>query len=275
MYTTGVLVLILTSVRASLGTKELRHLHEGWEIVVIHEGAAIIGGESWRHVLTPGDAVLFHAGSLHGARAIGRQYVRTAIHFLPHAVDDDVAQALMRHSNRPLFGTLGESGDPAAAKLLRRLIDIAQEPGAAREATALMRELLSRNLHETLHPQSPSLPQPLVNVMRYMVTSVHERASIGDLADRAYVSEGHLRRLFMTHVGCSAQKFWLRLKVEHACDLLLRGATADEAGAATGFESRSGFIRAFRRITGLSPSSYRSAVKAGYRFPKPFRPHII
>src|SRR5690606_38088540 len=137
----------------------------------------------------------------------------------------DKAALLAFHDSRVLLGIEQKPPDRIANFLVDELQErlLRREPGAA--------------------PYPATLPSPLGGVLRYLVEGVGHKETIRDVAKRFFVSEGHLRRMFLQYLGCPLQRFWLYVKVEHACDLLLRDMSAYEVSEATGFQSRSGFIR--------------------------------
>lgn len=83
--------------------------------------------------------------------------------------------------------------------------------------------------------------------------------SVPALAERAALSERHLARLFAEHVQTTPGRFVERVRVEAARDLLERGATpVDAIAPAVGFGSAETMRRAFLRVLGVTPSSYRA-----------------
>ena len=82
--------------------------------------------------------------------------------------------------------------------------------------------------------------------------------ALPDLARRCAMSPATLRRTFHRTLGCSPRDLALRLRVQHAAELLRRPATSVLAAAlASGFASANGLTRRFRAVLGVSPRSWR------------------
>ncbi len=86
-----------------------------------------------------------------------------------------------------------------------------------------------------------------------------ERVSLADLAGAAGITPARLCRSFARQVGLPPHAYHLRLRIERAKQLLLRGQPVARVAAATGFADQSHLGRHFRRIVGATPARYRAA----------------
>lgn len=68
--------------------------------------------------------------------------------------------------------------------------------------------------------------------------------------DRRYLS-----RLFKETSGCSIQEYLIRVRLEEAERLLLRGCSVKEAARLTGYDDVSNFSKLFKKRTGKTPVS--------------------
>ncbi len=79
------------------------------------------------------------------------------------------------------------------------------------------------------------------------------------LARRCGLSPPTLRRAFHAAFGCSPRDYALRLRVQHAAELLRRpGASVTAVALACGFASANGLARRFRSVLGTSPRRWRT-----------------
>jgi transcriptional regulator GlxA family with amidase domain len=86
------------------------------------------------------------------------------------------------------------------------------------------------------------------------------------LAQRASLSERHLRRLFAEQTGTTPARFTERIRVEAARDLLADTATPiDTIAANCGFGSAETMRRAFLRVLGVGPAEYRARFRSSAR----------
>ncbi len=82
--------------------------------------------------------------------------------------------------------------------------------------------------------------------------------TVAEVAGRVGVSRSCLYRAFEARYGCSPSDYLIRSRVQRACQLLENTSLPVGAVAASaGFEDHYYFSRAFRRVTGKTPSEYR------------------
>jgi AraC family transcriptional regulator len=98
--------------------------------------------------------------------------------------------------------------------------------------------------------------QPL---LAYAAAHLDEDVSLAALARQARLSSFHLQRIFSAAAGETPKHLTLRLRLGRAAVMLL---TSDDSildmALSCGFQSHEGFIRAFRRRFGITPSAYRA-----------------
>lgn len=91
-----------------------------------------------------------------------------------------------------------------------------------------------------------------------MRTRYADMISQHELADRVGLSRFHFVRSFARHAGVTPAQYLARVRIQKAVELL--GSTdwsIERIGAAVGYSSGSYFIKAFRRLTGRTPGSFR------------------
>ncbi|QDG94778.1 helix-turn-helix transcriptional regulator (plasmid) [Rhizobium sp. NIBRBAC000502774] len=84
--------------------------------------------------------------------------------------------------------------------------------------------------------------------------------SLSDLAREACLSPYHFSRSFHRTLGKTPYQFVLERRIEAAKEKIRRNGKTSlvEIALETGFASQSGFIRAFRKATGQTPSEFRA-----------------
>lgn len=93
----------------------------------------------------------------------------------------------------------------------------------------------------------------------YLNSNVHAQPSVPEIARYCSVSEASIKRIFDKYAGMGIHKYLLKLKIKAAAELLQSGESVSSVSEQLGFNSQSYFSRAFRRETGLMPSSLKAA----------------
>jgi AraC family transcriptional regulator len=95
-------------------------------------------------------------------------------------------------------------------------------------------------------------------VAAYIEDNLAEPISLATLAQLARLSPYHFSRAFKQSFGVPPHRYHTGRRIERAKALLAKPAqSVTEIGFAMGFSEASSFTAAFRRTTGLTPSSYR------------------
>ena len=120
---------------------------------------------------------------------------------------------------------------------------------------------------ESAHPARPvervptrGLPWPrLRRVCDFIQDNLNQRLTLMDLSIVAHMSPFHLARLFKQSTDVPPHRFVLEQRIVWA-SLLVRATRLSIAEVArlVGFRRPSHFTTAFRRMTGITPSAYRS-----------------
>jgi AraC-like DNA-binding protein len=79
---------------------------------------------------------------------------------------------------------------------------------------------------------------------------------LDNISDEACFSKFHFIRLFKKIYGKTPHQYLIAVRIERAKILLGKDIPVTEVCFAVGFESVSSFSGLFRRLTGLSPSTY-------------------
>lgn len=233
------------------------HKHQGVEVLLPHSGHGSAFYEGWSTRLYPGDLVIGQTSAAHGSEG---KFSRTVIHFAPDLTRD-------RHH---LLSGLTHSGGGLRISLtpdaMRRVLWVARELRAlpAQGSLALTRDLLELLLTQIEIARSGSGDDHhrlIRQIIEYMQFNVVRPENLDVLAERFGLSRGHMTDLFVSHVGQPPGEYWLGLRLDHACKLLETRTKISDVALTVGFDSRSGFNRAFKRRFGMSPTEYQAMVR--------------
>lgn len=114
----------------------------------------------------------------------------------------------------------------------------------------------------SLHRSSALPAFRLQQVLKLMDASLEEGINVGKLAAAVEMSEAHFSRLFKGNTGFSPSRYFIRLRLSRAQELL-RGTRRSiiEIGMEVGYTSPSHFAHVFRKETGFSPHEYRERTR--------------
>lgn len=100
------------------------------------------------------------------------------------------------------------------------------------------------------------------DVVRYVQTHFDQSFSLEEIASRCAMSQGSFTREFKQDTGSPLFEFINKVRIRKACELLKQSTkSVMEIAIDVGYNNVSFFNRYFRRIMGMSPTSYRSMAR--------------
>ncbi len=95
--------------------------------------------------------------------------------------------------------------------------------------------------------------------IEYIDANYWRSPSVLDIAEYLGIDRGYLSKLFKEYRGVSPQKYIIEYRMGIAKELLMRdNLTVGDVGRSVGFEDQLAFSKAFKKVTGMSPSLWRS-----------------
>ena len=228
------------------------HHHDLHQLEYAFEGVAQVETSTARYLLPPQQAIWIPAGTEH-CTTLTR--VRTVSVFYD-----------------PVLGL--RAGDRvrvlAVAPVIREMLLHARPWPIDRPSTtpaidrffAVLADLIVESLDQEEILCLPTSRHPLVSrAIQFTTDHQREAVTLTDLCLAIGTSPRSLRRAFATETGMSWRQYLLQSRLLHAMALLAQPQPNVLAVAMTvGFDSTSGFTRAFRRYTGETPLAYRQRV---------------
>lgn len=213
--------------------------------------------------LTPGDVSVFPYGlSIGGATFEPCEFLALCIR--PHVVERAAAGG--PGDGRPEIKTSIGVSDPLAAGMLHDLLRELRAGGGP-HVEALVEAL---SVHLVRHyskgpraaPSGPADGMPdyvLSGAVAFIEDSLERDLSPAEIARAAGLSPSRFARAFKAATGKTVREYVDERRVEKAKPLLASGeATPEEVARRVGFKSPRRFAAVFRKLTGVSPRSYRS-----------------
>lgn len=145
-------------------------------------------------------------------------------------------------------------------KIIRVCSDTSREKDVLADLTLkelLVRIMQTQNLNLL---QSDSVNHnPLAYVLGYIKNNLNEKITIDSLSSKACMSKATFYRLFKRELGISPNDFILAEKMKKAKEMLLKpGMKISAISYELGFSDANYFIRAFKKIVGITPGAFQS-----------------
>ena len=96
------------------------------------------------------------------------------------------------------------------------------------------------------------------SAISYIENHSNECISVAQLAEITGYNEDYFAESFREHTGLSVAAYIRRYKITLAAFDLLAGLSSGEVAAKYGFETASGFAKAFRKCYDMSPREYKA-----------------
>lgn len=99
------------------------------------------------------------------------------------------------------------------------------------------------------------------NALAYIEENYTQKLTLGEVAEKTYVSQWHLSKLLNRHTGQSFSDILNHVRIEHAKELLKNPALRiGEISEQVGFLDLAHFSRVFKKQEGVSANEYRNSV---------------
>jgi AraC family transcriptional regulator len=154
--------------------------------------------------------------------------------------------------------------DDSVAWLMMRLRKelLYHDDGAQVAIEGLMLQLIAETSRRkvTLGDSDPRWLQQVIEVLHDQFA---EPLALSDIARTVGVHPVYLASAFRRRYRCSVGEYLRRLRIEYACGRIANTQTPlVDVALSAGFSNQSHFTRVFRRVTGMTPARYRSAMRS-------------
>lgn len=250
------------------------HWQYSYEIIMPLENGYTINIEEHTENLAPGDIIIISPGVLHSliAPPTGSRYI-----FLVKAsMFEAIAGTQDLHLNFYPYTIFTHNTNSNSREQLGQLLNSIWNEYSSNEDLkylALYADIFSffllagRNndtqflpfktpLNSTIHEHI----EKFQSICSYIATHCEEDISVQELASSRGFSVSHFYRLFKQYTGISYHKYLNQARITKAKQLLCQNEkiTVLDISLRCGFSSLATFNRAFKTITKLTPSEYRS-----------------
>jgi AraC-like DNA-binding protein len=243
------------------GTRIERQRAAGCSIELVTAGQGFLRVNRAHYALAPHDVFILHPGEhqCYGT-APGAPLHKCFVSFAEDndSINDIMTRLdLMRVSHVRLPAAAAARIATAFAAMLRLFRD--RPRGYRRVCSSRIYDVLLQ-LAAARHgmEDDPRLPPVLEQAMAAVVADLASVWTVARVARRAGCTPEHLNRLMKRHVDMHAHEWLEQLRLHHAARSLRETrAHIHEIGARVGYADPYYFSKAFRRVTGMTPTQYR------------------
>ena len=126
-------------------------------------------------------------------------------------------------------------------------------------AAGLHQVLSGVALQAVYAPPPPYKDLNVQRIIQFMAANVTRPYTLDELAAEANLSPSHFARTFKKKTGYAPIDYFIRLKIQKACELLeTTDQQVGEIGHGLGYPDLYYFSRLFKKVVGLSPRQYRA-----------------
>jgi AraC-like DNA-binding protein/mannose-6-phosphate isomerase-like protein (cupin superfamily) len=125
-------------------------------------------------------------------------------------------------------------------------------------ASNLFRHILTKIERKVKQKDKHESGLSIHKVQQFMRVNINKHVSLEELASISHCSKYHFARQYQLLTGTSPLKYFIKLKMEHACFLLEQTSLSmSEIASQLGYDDALYFSRVFRKNLGQAPSAYR------------------
>lgn len=238
--------------------------HDFYELVLVTEGRLGVTAGAESFVLEAPAAVLHPPMEFHSLHAAGGTAPRmTVFSFSADRVPtwDKRVFALDKEQIETASKALSLMQDSLEMEDIRIT---GLKPGAERNAQRAVLALedlllsLSDSAGSAAQKEGSAAGRNYRRALRVIEENLTSSLNTAELARLAHMSPSLLKKTFARHAGVGVMEYFRARKVNAAIPLLREGVSIQEIAAHLGFTNAGYFSTVFRRITGHTPSYYRS-----------------
>ena len=240
------------------------HIHEGYAIGVIVQGAESFAYRGAQHVAGAGSVVLINPAEVHTGQAYATQgWTYRMLYPAAEQLRRVVAQMTGKEADYPFFPSAVVQDALVAHQLvaLHKQLEIGVDPLASETLwLTLLTTLIAHHAdtHHTLASPTPNVDHVAIQrALMYMHDGYADAISLQDLAALVHLSPYHFVRLFKTELGLPPHTYLTQLRIQRAKRLLSAGQPIAAVAQQVGFTDQSHLTRHFKRIVGVPPGQYQ------------------
>ncbi len=235
------------------------NVHEELKLVLVPESGFTVRRRGTAYRAAPGQLIALHADDAHSGTPEDPGSAGWLIMCVsPGLIAEIVPPERLRFED-PVIPAGGLA--TRFQSLHHDLYEPASDPGATLRRESRMLEFVSALAWHSTGASSAAVGAAgaVAEIVRdYLRENLTRNVTLDELTDVTGVSKYRLVRLCTMHYGLPPHKLHMRLRLDHARELLRRGVGIAEAAYETGFHDQPHLTRMFAQAYGVTPAVYRS-----------------
>ena len=242
--------------------------HNFWEFVYVIDGIISVTADDRVHTLKTGDIIFHKPMEFHKLKTINEknatllimsfylegdsvEYFENAVFSLGNDTQEKVEQIVtFLRKNKP-----EESKNNYLFRLKNDPVLIQE---TANYTELFLISLLSSDVKtKGVTTRSALVYKKIINVMK---ENVENNLTIDELAELCGMSTSNLKKVYSTYSVFSIHKYFVKLKIARAIEMLEEGYNVTEISDILGFNNQNYFSIVFKRETSMSPLHYRKNI---------------
>lgn len=127
-----------------------------------------------------------------------------------------------------------------------------------------LKRLICNIIEKVSEDSSTNSETIIYKAKKYIDINYSNDISLQDIADQVYLNPVYFCRFFKQHTGENFSDYLIRVRMNHAVELLKMGLTVEEISIRTGYRSSRYFTKLFKQYTGYTTKEYlRRITKEG------------
>ena len=271
----NVTIRIRSAIESGLNTENSDfHKHKVYDIYLQLEKSINYYIEDKTYTLVPGDMLLINSKELHKMPNTKDMNFRRIIMFFDpsiiQAINQDACDLLTAFEHRVGENNLIHLNPEQVEQFTKWSEEISgynsSNPFGADHLclSVLIKALIFINelYINTYGDATTQMDDRVQRICKYIEEKTPHVRSIDDLTARFGISRSYLSKLFKAETGMTVYQFITKEKIRSAISLLSSGFSGSVAAELCGFCDYTAFYKTFRKMTGKSPSDYKSTTNA-------------
>jgi len=244
-----------------------KHIHEGFAIGVIEQGALKFSYRGEKVIASPGCINLVIPGEAHDGSAVSDEGWTYRMFYLESKLLEQAVYEMTGKTRKIPFFTAGVIKDDYMAYSIRNfhlLLENSAIPLIEQETMLLtiLTEFIARHADERLSIKKAGNDNQAVSLAReYIEDTYTQNFSLNELSVICNLSPFHLVRIFRGCIGVPPHVYLKQVRIKRAKALLAKGFSMTFIAQETGFADQSHFAKQFKQITGITPKKYSNIIQ--------------